>query len=108
MSKSNIIYLSTFLTLLLVTTTHFAHKNIEWELASERYQEGIIEGQKMYEIGEVILDSITNVPTHIRVKRACGIPDDVTWAQVHKSNKWRQKVADKCKQYGIRVEPHHK
>jgi len=78
------------------------------EAGSEMYKKGIIEGQKMYEMGEIILDSITNVPTYIRVKRACGIPDHVTWAEVHKSKKWRQKLADKCKQYGIRVEEHHR
>jgi hypothetical protein len=108
MSKKNIIYLACTLALLLVASTHFAHKKYQWELSSKKYQEGIIEGQEMYEAGEVILDSITNVPTHIRVKRACGIPDHITWSEVHKSRKWRRKVAEKCKQYGIRVEPMHR
>ena len=91
-----------------ISTILFVDHRARSEAGSEMYQKGIIEGQEMYEAGEVILDSITNVPTHIRVKRACGIPDHITWSEVHKSRRWRRKVAEKCKQYGIRVEAMHR
>ena len=43
-----------------------------------------------------------------RVKASCGIPNSVSWAEVNKTPKYRQMVANKCKNLGIRIERKHR
>lgn len=50
----------------------------------------------------------TEPHTHLRVKRWAGIPDDVTWEQVHKQDKYRKLLANKLKELGLRVEKRHR